>query len=274
MILKRISAFIMSLLIILSFTACFASSSKSGETETAKPAKKTDTKKDIDTTKDTETKPSDSAKKLQNIVICIDAGHQQKQDLKKEPVAPNSRTLKEKCTSGTAGVATKNPEYKLNLDVALMLQKELEKLGATVIMTRTTNDVKLSNVDRAEIANKAKANLTIRIHADGSDNKKVQGISMLVPGSKYIKDKTVIDKSKKAGKVILESVVETTSAKSRGVVERDDLTGFNWSEVPVVLIEMGFMSNKEEDLKMNTASYRQKLVSGMAKGIEKYFSAK
>jgi N-acetylmuramoyl-L-alanine amidase len=165
-------------------------------------------------------------------------------------------------------------EYKLNLDVALMLQKELEKLGAKVIMTRTGNNVKLSNVERAEIANKAKADLTVRIHADGSDNHKIQGISMLVPGSKYIKDKTVINKSKKAGKLILESVVATTSAKSRGVVDRDDLTGFNWSEVPVVLIEMGFMSNKEEDQKMNTVSYRQKLVSGMAKGIEKYFSAK
>lgn len=207
---------------------------------------------------------------LKGKVICIDAGHQNKANYKTEPVAPGSKVMKAKTSSGTSGISTKTPEYKLNLEVALLLQEELEAMGAEVVMTRTENDVSISNIERAEIANKANACLTIRIHADGSGNNKVNGISMQIPGGKYLKDKNLISESENAGKVVLDAVVKSTGAKSGGLVVRNDLTGFNWSKVPVILIEMGFMTNREEDRKLGTKEYKAKIVSGIAEGIRKY----
>ena len=207
---------------------------------------------------------------LKNFVICIDPGHQKKANNATEPVAPNSTIRKAKTSSGTSGIFTGIPEYSLNLQVALMLKSELEALGAKIIMTRTKNDVDISNIERAEIANKTKANLFIRIHADGSANNKINGISVLIPGDKYIKNKKLLSESKKAGQDILNSVISSTKANSRGLSIRNDLTGFNWSKVPVVLIEMGFMTNKEEDIKLSQKEYRQKLVNGMVQGIIKY----
>lgn len=54
---------------------------------------------------------------------------------------------------------------------------------------------------------------------------------------------------------------------NRGVIERNDLTGFNWSKVPVVLVEMGFMSNPEEDRLLSDDNYQNKLAEGLCKGI-------
>ena len=54
----------------------------------------------------------------------------------------------------------------------------------------------------------------------------------------------------------------------RGVVERDDMTGFNWSKVPVILVEMGFLSNRSEDQMLSTGAYQDKLAKGLADGIE------
>lgn len=208
---------------------------------------------------------------LKGIVICIDPGHQKVQDLKNEPIAPGSKVLKEKTSSGTAGIATKIPEYKLNLNVSLKLKSALEKQGAKVVMTRESNDVDIGNIQRANIANNTNAQLCIRIHADGSDNTAVNGISILTPGNKYIKDKTLLIQSHIAAKFILDAVIATTKAKSRGLVERNDLTGFNWSKVPVILIEMGFMTNQQEDRKLNSSEYEEKIVNGMTQGINNYF---
>jgi N-acetylmuramoyl-L-alanine amidase len=208
---------------------------------------------------------------LKGIVICIDPGHQKRANLKMEPLAPESSEMKYKVSGGTSGVITKIPENQLTLDVAMLLKTELEKLGATVIMTRDKNDVDISNVARAEIANAANADLNIRLHADGSTNSKSHGISMLIPGSKYIKDKELLANSRKAGKDVLEAVIASTGAKSIGLIERTDLTGFNWSKVPSILIEMGFMTNPEEDRKLADNEYRKLIARGMADGVVKYF---
>ena len=52
---------------------------------------------------------------------------------------------------------------------------------------------------------------------------------------------------------------------------RDDMTGFNWSTVPVILIEMGFMSNAEEDKLLATDDYRNKLAKGLYNGCVSFF---
>lgn len=206
-------------------------------------------------------------------VIVIDAGHQTHGMSATEPNGPGSKTRKAKVTGGASGVATHLPEYKLNLQVAKKLRKELEKRGYKVIMVRTKNNVKLSNVDRAKIANKNKADAFIRIHANSANSRSVKGALTIAPqNSNPYLSKSVRKKSQTLSKKVLKAYCKATGAKSRGVMYTNTMTGINWCKVPVTIVEMGFMSNPSEDRKMATASYQKKIVKGIANGIDNYFS--
>jgi N-acetylmuramoyl-L-alanine amidase len=202
--------------------------------------------------------------------ICIDPGHQRKGNNAKEETAPGSGITKPKVSSGTAGTATKKDEYVLTLEVGLKLKKKLENEGYNVIMTRETHDVNISNKERSVMTNNAGCSLYIRIHADGSENRNASGISVLTSSSKNKYTQKVQASSDRFSRIILEETLKTTGAKSRGVSYRDDLTGTNWSTVTNTLIEMGFMSNPEEDRKLSTPEYQDKMVDGMVNGINRY----
>jgi len=204
-------------------------------------------------------------------VVVINAGHQSKNDLRKESYAPGSDKKKYRVTSGTRGIATKVNEGDRNLQVAKRLAKDLEAAGIKVYLTRTKNNVNISNSSRAKFANKLKADLVISLHCDACGDKSVKGITMLVP-KKNKWTKKIYPKSLDAGKIVLGKVIGTTKAKNRGISKRSDITGFNYSKVPTILIEMGFMTNKNEDRKLATAGYQKKLSKGMAKGIIKYLN--
>lgn len=211
-------------------------------------------------------------KALEGKVICIDPGHgNPNHTIVNEPIAPSSDILKPSTAYGTTGVATGIPEYKLTLAVSLKIRDQLEQKGARVVMTRESNEVDLGNIERSEIANNIPADISIRIHADGFDNSSVTGISVLYPGSQYISNSELLLKSKAAAKDTLDELLKTTNAKSRGIVERNDLTGFNWSKVPVILVEMGFMTNPAEDERLNSEEYQDKLAEGIVNGLIKYF---
>ena len=203
-------------------------------------------------------------------VIVIDAGHQAKGNSKKEPIGPGSSKKKPKVASGTRGVATRVPEYKLNLKVALKLRDTLKKRGYKVIMIRTKNNVNISNAERSRIANKAHADLLFRVHANGSPSAKTKGYLTMVP-AKNKWTKPIVSKSAKAGKAIHKATLKATGARNAGFVSTSNMTGFNWSKAPCVIAEMGFMSNKAEDKKLQTSAYQDKLVKGFANGIDAYF---
>lgn len=207
---------------------------------------------------------------LSGKIIVVDAGHGINSSTKKEPVAPNSSETKRAFVSGTSGA--RQSEEQLNLSVCLKLQKLLESKGAIVHMTRSEHKTDMSNVGRAVFANDLNADISVKIHADGNNNKSVHGVSVLVPGNKYIKDNVLIEKSRKAGEFILDSFIKETGAANRGIAVRNDMTGFNWSKVPIVLVEMGFMSNPEEDKLMETEDYQSKMVNGIVAGLERYFA--
>ncbi|RFU61151.1 N-acetylmuramoyl-L-alanine amidase [Peribacillus glennii] len=204
-------------------------------------------------------------------VVCIDPGHQSKQNSQTEPIAPGLKTKKMKTTSGTRGVATKKPEYVLNLEVSLKLRDALKKKGYKVYMTRTKHNVNISNIQRATYCNNKKANLTVRIHADGSTSRNAEGIQVLYPSAKATQK--INSTSRKAAVNVLNEMIKTTKAKKSagdGLTPRSDLTGFNWSKTPTILVELGFMTNPAEDRKMSTKSYQAKLVQGMTNGVNKY----
>lgn len=202
-------------------------------------------------------------------VVVIDAGHQRKANLKKEPIGPGSKKRKPKVAGGTTGVYTRNRESAINLKVALRLRTELEDRGVKVVMIRTKQKVNISNSKRAKKANAAHADLVIHLHCDGLEDSKVKGVMTLVP-KKNKWTKHFYKASLRAGKDIQKATRKATKAKNRGVERRWDLTGFNWSKVPTVMVEMGVMTNRSEDRRLDTARYQKKLAKGIADGTMRY----
>lgn len=207
-------------------------------------------------------------------VVCLDPGHQTIGNPALEEIAPNSDKKKAKVTTGTRGVVTKKYESELMLEIALKLKTSLESKGYKVIMTRTKNDVDISNKERAIFANDNKADVYIRLHADGSENKNAVGASVLTSSPKNKYTTKVQKQSEKFSKILLEEYVKATGAKNRGLIYRDDLTGTNWATVPNTLIELGFMSNAEEDKKLSEKDYQDKIVKGLVNGIDRYLGGK
>ena len=207
----------------------------------------------------------------QKKLIVIDAGHQSKGNYDKEPVGPGATELKAKVSSGTQGVATGLEEYRLNLMVAEKLQQLLEARGYETVMIRTTHEVNISNAERAQIANELCADAFIRIHANGSDDPKTNGILTICQTRNNPYNSDLYDVSSLLSEKVLDEMAEATGAKRLYVWETDTMSGINWCQVPVTIVEMGFMSNEAEDRNMATDAYQKLLALGIANGIDRYF---
>ena len=207
--------------------------------------------------------------KNENLTVCIDPGHQGKGDSKCEPIAPGSSNKKPRVSSGTAGVATKRAEHVVNLEASMILKDLLIQKNYNVIMTRETEDVNISNAERAEIANNANANITIRIHCDSINDGGKTGATILVPSKDGQHTKNIYCESNKYAE-ILKKTLQDSNVKVNGIFERSDITGFNWSRVPVVILEMGFLSNYNEDKMLSDPSYQKLLMECVSQSIDKY----
>lgn len=240
-----------------------ASTTVSSVTSTLPP---TTTSQPPSTTTTSQSPPTTAPRAAGKIVV-LDPGHQAKGDFNTEPVGPGSTEKKPKVSSGTAGVVTGTPESVLVLAVALKLRDSLASHGIQVLMTRTTQDVNISNIERAQLANEAGADLFVRIHADGSDNSAINGIHTLYPASIKGWTDDIAAASKQAAELIQKELIAATGARDRGLDARRDMTGFNWSDVPTVLPEIGFMTNPDEDRLLANEAYQNKIVQGLTRAI-------
>ena len=204
-------------------------------------------------------------------VVVLDPGHQSRPNTRPEPIGPGSSETRPSMTAGVTGVTTHIPEYETALEIANNVRGRLEAAGVKVVMTRDSNDVNLSNSQRAAIANNAHASLFLRIHADSDPDPSVSGISTLYPAPNTWTS-SIASASKLAAAAVQRSVITATGAVDRGAAERSDIVGFNWSKVPSVLVDVGYPSNDLEDRLLSSPGYQDKLAAGITSGILAYAS--
>ena len=196
-------------------------------------------------------------------LICLDPGHGTPSAIarQREPIGPGSRVTKIKDGGGAAG------EAEVVLAIARRTQTLLLRRGYRVAMTRTGPTFRGGNVERAQLCNRRGAALMLRIHADGASNPSRRGVSTLYPALRRGWTDDVYAPSLRAARAIQRSLVSATRAPDLGLVQRSDLTGFNWADVPVVLAETGFMTNPGEGRLLRSSAYQWKVARGLAAGV-------
>jgi N-acetylmuramoyl-L-alanine amidase len=200
-------------------------------------------------------------------LICLDPGHGTPPAVGQqlEPIGPGSRVMKIKDGGGAHG------EAAVALAIAKRARAVLLARGYRVAMTRTGTTIRLGdgngNIARAKFCNRRHAALMVRIHADGSSVRSLHGASTLVPAWHRGWTDDVYRSSLRAGRALQKAVVRATGAADHGIVRRSDLTGFNWADVPVVLLEAGFLSNPTEARRLHTAAYQERVARGLARGV-------
>lgn len=222
---------------------------------------------------DTFSDSSESTSAYGGHVVGIDPGHQGYDiDMSaQEPNGPGSSEMKAKATTGTQGTYSGLPEYQLNLNVSLLLKDILELRGYRVVMTRTDNSTAISNKERAELAASQGAEIYVRVHANGEDSHTASGALTMCPSPQNPYIPQLYESSNRLSQCIIDSYCAATGFANLGIQYTDTMTGINWSSVPVTIIEMGFMSNEYDDLKMSDSGFQQTMAQGIANGIDAYF---
>lgn len=211
--------------------------------------------------------------RLAGRVICIDAGHASNTNSGTEPIGPGSTETKTTEPGGTSGVASGVPEHVVTLAIARQLKQQLEAEGARVVMVREGETFDGLARDRPLIANQSGAQLFVRIHCDGSTNQEANGASTIYPASIPGWTDDIAEESSRAARSIQAALAAGLGVPDLGTVERSDMLGFNWSDVPAVLAEVGFMTNAAEDLRLVSPDYQRQVAEALAAGIREYFSA-
>ena len=204
-------------------------------------------------------------------VVVVDPGHDRLANLSTEPNGPGSATRQIYDGGGTHGVVTGIAEPDLTLAVSLRLRALLQRAGVKVVMTRTrTSGESMGNVARARIANRAHARLFLRVHADGSASSDARGTHTLTPALRPGWTDDVYAQSHRAARLVQAELVRALGFPDRGIQERSDYTGFNWADVPVILVELGFMTNPIEDRALARTAVRERAALGLCRGTLRF----
>ncbi len=205
-------------------------------------------------------------------LIAIDAGHQAKANSETEPNGPGSSTMKKKVSAGTSGHNPDIAESMLDLIVSIQLKDALLARGYNVLMIRETQEVDISNMQRAQRANASGAAAMVRVHANGSTDVNKTGAETLSPTKKnpYLAA-NVIAESERLSRCVIDAFCASCGAKNNNIYYTDTMTGINFSTIPTTTIEMGYMTNQGENALMASPDYQIKMVVGIMNGLDTYF---
>ncbi len=188
----------------------------------------------------------------------------------------NGREYENCDTTGTQS-ADGFTEASFNFDVATDLRADLIAAGATVVMTRDSNDgVGPCVTTRAQIINDAHVQVAIDIHADGGPVSG-RGFTVLEPVANGPND-AVIASSQQFGADVRAAILRDTPMPQSdyygigGVIGRDDLAGLNLTAVPKVLVECGNMPNPTDASLLASASFQQQLASAFTAAIIEFLT--
>jgi N-acetylmuramoyl-L-alanine amidase len=202
-------------------------------------------------------------------LICVDPGHGTVPAIGRqtEPIGPGSSKRKIKDGGGAPG------EAPVALAIAQRTRAILQRDGYRVAMTRTAPGYAGGNIARARFCNVRHAALMVRIHADGSTDTSLRGVSTLVPALHRGWTDDIHARSARAARRVQAAVVKHTGARNIGILQRSDLTGFNWADVPAILVECGFMTNPTESRLLRSPAYQLKVARGLVAGVEAFVGA-
>jgi N-acetylmuramoyl-L-alanine amidase len=199
-------------------------------------------------------------------LICLDPGHGTPPAIGRqtEPIGPGSGVLKIKDGGGASG------EAAVNLAIAKRTRTLLLRRGYRVAMTRTGDVFRYGNggnIARAQFCNRRHAALMLRIHADGSTSTSLHGFQTLYPAWHKGWTDDIYTRSLKAARLVQAAALRATGAANLGLLKRTDLTGFNWANVPAILVECGFLSNPRERRLLQSSAYEWKVARGLSAGV-------
>lgn len=200
-------------------------------------------------------------------VIVIDPAFQENTDTSREPVGPGAFKMCDSTSTGNTGVSTGYPEYELTLQVSLKLQNQLEDNGYTVLLTRTSNDVDITNSGRAMIANMADADLFIVVSANDSA---AAGVEVVCQSD----DNPYNYGNYSDGRLLSDAILGSMKSNCAGneVLEDDERAVMNWCQSPSTVVEVGSLENEDDEAKLVTDEYQETLAQGIAAGVDSYFA--
>jgi len=214
---------------------------------------------------------------LAGTVIAVDPGHDGGNASAPGVIdAPvwNGRTY-EACDTVGSETASGYSEHQFNWQVAQYLVAHLEAQGASVVLTRQSDDGVGPCVNqRAEIGNEADANAAVSIHADGGPPSG-RGFTVLEPVADGIND-AIVGPSEALAVAMRDAFASGTGEPvsdyygTDGIEPRDDLGGLNLSTVPKVLIECANMQNPGDAARTEDPAWRQSAAQGIADGVTAY----
>lgn len=212
-------------------------------------------------------------------VVFLDAGHNggnaQHPEVINKIVDAGNGVRKACDTTGTETNDRRLTEAAFNLSMAIRVQKKLQQRGATVVMTRTTNDgVGPCITDRAAIGNQANADAVVSLHADGGPPGG-RGFHVIYPGKIKGSDPARLAASRRLA-VLMRSSLWARGERSatyigdHGLDERTDLGGLNLSTRPAIFIEMGNMRNAGDARRMKNGAHREKVAGAITLGLVRF----
>ena len=208
----------------------------------------------------------ENTKPLSGLVIGVNAGHQKTPNYTQYPIEPGSSKTSAANKSGTRGKFSRTEEYVITLQISLKLEKLLVENGAQVVMIRRSNNVKLTNIQRSTIMNNAGCDLALNLHCNGSGSPDVSGISTY-----YRAKGNWVSESAAFARELQNGMLAATGAKNEGTHKSYNYMSLNYSTVPALMIEMGYLSSRVEDPLLNTDEYQMKLAQGLLNGIQSAF---